>query len=334
MIACPNCAWDEKQPELIQRAGECPRCGSAYADTTQSTVRRVAPQPSRIPAHAGIPNLRPMLATEYPNSKLMEAVKSRDWIVEQKLDGHRVLLEVTNGRAKAIGRNGQSSQHNALFMQRGYANDLKQLPADCVLDGELVGDTFWAFDLPYWAERANPINPSDPLHVRRAQLDNLFDFWSPDRSYFRLLPQATKELDKSKLALTVLQGGGEGVMLKPLASTYRSGVRAKDICKIKFVKTVDCVVSAVGTQGKENYELSLYVRRIDGTSSLQTVGRCSAIGKDKVNVGDVIEVKYLYVGADGRLYQPRMMRVRTDKDAMECDIVQLDGCGVNKAVFA
>jgi ATP-dependent DNA ligase len=304
---CSSCPWNEKSPELMRTVGT---------------------------GTGGMPSLRPMLATEYPNAKLMEAVKSPEWVVEQKLDGHRVLLEVTNGRARAIGRNGQSSQHNGLFMQRAYAHDLRQLPVDCVLDGELVDDVLWVFDLPYYAEKGMEVLPSDQLKDRRAALERLFGFWTPSPSCFRLLPQATDEIAKSKLALTVLQGGGEGIMLKPLTSTYRSGLRAKDICKVKFVKTVDCVVSAVGTQGKDNYELSLYVTRIDGTFQLVKVGRCSAIGKAQAKVGDVVEVKYLYVGADDRLYQPRMMRIRTDKDAMECDITQLDHCKVNKQVFA
>jgi len=45
-------------------------------------------------------------------------------------------------------------------------------------------------------------------------------------------------------------------------------------------------------------------------------------------------VKYLYIGADGRLYQPRFMRRRSDKAADECVWSQIEGHGVNKEVLA
>lgn len=50
---------------------------------------------------------------------------------------------------------------------------------------------------------------------------------------------------------------------------------------------------------------------------LVPVGSCSAIGRPHVEVGDVIEVAYLYwTGACA--YQPRMVRVRADKEAARC----------------
>jgi ATP-dependent DNA ligase len=223
-------------------------------------------------------------------------------------------------------------------MQSAYKTDLSAIPTSCILDGELVDGVLWVFDLPYLADKAGPIDPSHILSVRRAALEEMFTWWTPNPACFRLLPVAHLDLDKSKLALTVLQNGGEGLMLKDTMGTYRSGARVKDVCKVKFVKTIDCVVTAVGTQGKENYSLGVYRptnapgAMSNGRFELVEVGRCSAIGKAKVNVGDVIEVKYLYLGADNRLYQPRMMRPRTDKGALECTIDQLDHAKVNKTV--
>lgn len=281
--------------------------------------------PAKAPAVAP-PALRPMLAEETDQNKLVDFAEDDAWWAEQKLDGHRVLLEVGNGRGTAIGRDGQSSQHAALFMQTAYQGALGSLPVDAVLDGELVDGVLWVFDLPWTADG---IEPKTPFTDRRERLEKLFADWSPPEPCFRLLPTAKDRRAKTELAMECLRQGGEGVMLKKTDGKYVSSVRVRHVLKAKFVREADFVVTQIGWRGKDNYCLGLYR---DG--KLTEVGRCSAIGKEKCDVGDVVLVRYLYIGADGRLYQPRMMRRRTDKGAEECLYDQIANHGVNKKVFA
>ena len=73
---------------------------------------------------------------------------------------------------------------------------------------------------------------------------------------------------------------------------------------------------------------------IDDRSPRAASGHASLIGKQKqdaISEGDVLEVKYLYVGANGRLYQTRIVRKRDDKPAQECTDAQL--VHVNKTVM-
>ena len=67
---------------------------------------------------------------------------------------------------------------------------------------------------------------------------------------------------------------------------------------------------------------------------LVEIGQVSTIGKGDVNAGDVIEVRFMGVTdpTAPRLYQPRIMRKRTDKSAAECSDTQLAHAWMNKTI--
>jgi len=264
-----------------------------------------------------------MLANEIAAERMPTYLEDDGWWAEQKIDGHRVLIHVLDGQIMVLGRGGQASQHGARFTQPHY-KDITRLP-NCVIDGELISDIFWVFDLPHYEDGSITID--SPYVDRREALERLFAAWSPNDAY-RLLPTAKTGFEKSKLALECFKAGGEGLMLKNLTGSYKPGGRVNTVLKAKFVKTADVIVTAVGTSGKENYVLSVYQ-----DDKLVEVGRCSSIGKAVVEVGNVIEVKYLNLAANDRLYQPRMVKVRTDKQPHECLWSQFDHARVNKEVL-
>lgn len=306
--------------------------GYVWSDQPSQAIQPGVVAPTRA---VSVPEVRPMLAEEIKSDlgKALEKYAADDnYVFQGKVDGHRVMLHIgDDGALTVLGRGGQNSQHAPRFAQATYARHLAQLPAGTVLDGELVGDIFWLFDLPLHAgEGAVPkvIDLDSPYSDRLAALEDLFDAWRPS-SWFRLLPTAHDKVTKLELAAKWLKAGGEGVMVKDIRGEYQPGKRVGTVLKAKFVRSADCVVTGVGVGGKDNYELGLYR---DG--KLVVVGQCSSIGKDAAKVGDVIEVRFLNVGGDNRLYQPRMIgNVRRDKTAAECVFSQLDGCQVNRTVI-
>ena len=65
---------------------------------------------------------------------------------------------------------------------------------------------------------------------------------------------------------------------------------------------------------------------------LMEIGACPAIGNGEPPVGAVIEVEYLYLTDANRLYQPRMFRLREDKQPEQCKWQQLEGPQINREV--
>lgn len=293
-------------------------------------------------------DLYPQLAKQTEVTSLANFINDNGWVMEQKLDGHRVLL-VSGGdhKSTALTRNGSLYSRKLPQEINDYrfpkvaavlgGND--GATGEWVLDGELVAEcvnghtvssTYWVFDVL----QAPGLEVGSPLWMRRAYLEAFF------RSYdgpFKLAPQAKTPKEKADLADIALKNNFEGLVLKDARSPYRPGGRTSEWLKVKFVKTADCIVMDVRDDGKDSVKLGM----IDNSDPakfpnglLVEVGRSSLIGKEKngvIAMGDVIEVRYLYVGAGGRLYQPTILRKRDDKAMHECTTDQM--VYVNKAVL-
>lgn len=279
--------------------------------------------------------LYPQLAKQAEVTDLGVFINNDSWVMEQKLDGNRILLMSPGADMPptAITRNG--SLYTKKIPQA--IKDFRFPEGTWILDGELVGDAFWVFDLPHSPLQDLQPNTPVPLLGRRAMLETFFDNVP---NPFRLVPQAMGPDQKIRLAEIALAQNYEGLLLKKSDAPYRSGGRTDEWLKVKFVSTVDCIVTGVRNGGKDAVDLGLYEQTVTtGVPGVLTtgpipVGRASLIGKEKagtINVGDVIEVRYLYTGAGGRLFQPTILRKRDDKRADECTTDQLKY--VNKHVL-
>jgi ATP-dependent DNA ligase len=256
-----------------------------------------------------------------------EAVSDPALVIEQKLDGTRGLVVLTRNRIWWPGSGGRGAlAHTAATQHLPKINaalatvfeSVTDIETTIVLDGEIMIHTgeYQVFDLvQVRVGDIDVIGPNDALEVRRTGLEVLADFFTGP---VHLVHQAKSTVEKVTLLNRVIAGGGEGVMLKHIDSTYQPGVRTTQIRKAKLVKTADVVVTAVNRPDPTHGSAALAVPTPGG---MVDVGACSLIGKPPVQVGDVIEVAYLY-WTGSRLYQPRMMRVRDDKAAADCDLSQ------------
>jgi bifunctional non-homologous end joining protein LigD len=255
--------------------------------------------------------MKPMLADSVEISAVGSYVRDPGWVAQQKLDGDRLLIHVADGKVEALNRAGEL-RRNAV-PKRVLAEFSQMTKGHWWFDGELLGDELWVFDLPAAMGR---VSPEHELRYRLEVLTMFHESWAPKT--VRLLPTAWDLADKEQLVEQVHNAGGEGVMIKDLGASYRQGKRSPRMLKAKFTHTVDVVVDQVSIDGKSNCSLVLF-----DNGQPVPVGSCSTLGKPPVSVGSVLEVKYLYASDDRRLYQPRILRIRTDKPATECDINQL-----------
>ena len=289
------------------------------------SARPAAPTATARPVTPVAFSVSPQLAQQTEFDSLKEFITDPNWVLEQKLDGHRVLLVSPGGNypPTALTRNGGPYTRNLPTAVQNFRFPAGASAGAWVLDGELVGSTYWVFDMPRWP---GDTDHSMTLLNRRAAFEMLLQQINHP---FKVVPQAKTVDEKIRLSEVALSDNFEGLVAKRRNSTYGSGQRNSDWLKLKFVATVDCIVTGVRTDGKDSVDLGLY----EG-AALTPVGRASLIGKEKkgtVALGDVLEVRYLYVGAQGRLYQPTILHKRTDKRAHECTTAQLKF--VNKAVL-
>lgn len=256
---------------------------------------------------------RPQLAETTPVDRLDQYIHDAQWAFEQKLDGHRVLMHVIDGRPIPVNRKGDVKKVPQPVFDAFHT---EAFAGHWAFDGELLDGLFVVFDLPLVPKL---IMPGDKYFERRKVLDNLFTMWSD--AAVQKLPWSLSIDEKVKLLENVKAMNGEGLMLKHLDSPYYEGRRSYSTLKCKFIKDIDCFVVEVGRNNKHNIVVAVY----DDTGEEVEVGTVTAYAGDgpRIEVGDVVVVQYLgWLGT--KLIQPTRPRLRQDKDAHECLLSQLE----------
>lgn len=267
----------------------------------------------------------PMKFEHSSRAHLERFIESDEWALEQKLDGSRALVKVRpEGGIEFFTHGGRRLKHTAATQHfPKISRDMEWFrqfnsTETWYLDGEIMIDTgvFWVFDAPYIPFT---ILPDCPLSERRDILENvLFAMPGPSAMKNVKLAYQAKTVDEKRLlAKRVEESGAEGLMAKRLDGPYLPGKRVTHSLKVKFVRTADCVVMARGKK-HSSAQLGSY----NAAGDLVTVGYCSMIGKPDAQPGDVVEVKYLY--KLGTLMQPRLVKMRPDKEPHECTMDQFE----------
>jgi DNA ligase 1 len=238
-----------------------------------------------------------MLASPEPTAEaLLERLGAPLWL-EEKYDGIRCQLHRQDGRAELYSRD----LHRITDQFPDLAREALALPADCIIDGELLawregrampfaelqkrlgrrGDDFFlgaeipvslsAYDL-LWLDGRSLLK--EPLRERRRLLEQLIKGHS-----FHLAPvqQVATVVDIEAAFLRARQRGNEGLMAKDPISPYTPGRRGLAWLKLKKAyATLDVVVVAVEYgHGKRRGVLSDYTFAVrdEATDRLLTVGK-------------------------------------------------------------
>jgi ATP-dependent DNA ligase len=237
------------------------------------------------------PPIEPMLA------RLMEEIPGGDsFLYEPKWDGFRAIVF-----RSASGVFIQSRDLRPLdrYFPELHETFLRDLPAGCVIDGEIVIATGNGLDFDALQLRLHPaasraaklaaetpasfvafdllaVDGRDVRHApqseRRALLERLFQDVAPP---IHLTP-VTRDRAVAAEWLTRFEGAGlDGVIAKPAQGTYEPGKRA--MIKVKHVRTAECVVAGFRwhKSGKDAIG-SLLLGLYDDEGMLQHVGVTSA----------------------------------------------------------
>jgi len=271
----------------------------------------------------------PMKYADGGMSKVDRLAANPDWVFEQKMDGTRGMAVITHDRPVWWpGRGGRGAlAHTAATQHLPAINAAIQkivggTPALMVLDGEIMTGTgeYHVWDIPYLRiNTVEVIRNEDTWAARHAALEELDKQGVLADSPVKIVRVARTAEEKAALLDAVAREGGEGLVAKHVKSVYKPGERTEAAVKIKFVKTADVIVLRQTRQPTNSIEFG--VMGPDGTSIVK-VGACSGIGRPTLEPGQVIEIEYLYF-TDGKVvYQPRMKQIRTDKEAIDCDLRQ------------
>ena len=232
------------------------------------------------------------------------------WYMQEKFNGRRMLIRKEGDQIHGINKKGL-----LVGLPQTVFDDVRNLPGDFVLDGESIGDVYFAFDLLV-------LNTEDirqlQYHKRLASLMNLLA--SAQHRFIKFADTAFSSKEKKSLFDQLKQGKREGVVFKRSDSLYVPGRPNSGGMQLKhkFYATCSCVVSKINSQR------SVEVRLLNG-EGWQNCGNVSiSVNRNIPKVGQVIEVRYLYAHKQSNvLYQPVYEGPRSDVDMEECLLTQL-----------
>lgn len=242
------------------------------------------------------PPVLPML------SKRIDELPAGDgWIFEPKWDGFRTLIFRDGDEVLIQSRDGKSLNR---YFPELLAPLRAQLPARCVLDGEIVSATDSGLDFEALQLRIHPAasrvkllseqSPAsvvffdllgegdrdlrgEPFESRRRKLESLLASTAPP---IHLTP-ATRELRVASDWFRRFEGAGlDGVMAKPVSGPYEPDKRV--MLKVKHERDCDCVVAGFRWHKKgEPLVGSLLLGLFDDSGALQHVGVCASFTEQK-----------------------------------------------------
>ena len=245
----------------------------------------------------------------------MKLIKDDNYMAQEKYDGRRMRLKKTGFELIAANRKGQQIPVPAEFAS------LVDFPVDFEIDGENMGEYFALFDILSLGGQSVAKQPA----IERARL--LIDAFSIANfvPIVRIFTASTTH-QKINLYERLVTEKAEGIVFKLKSAPYVPGRPASKgpQLKFKFYATASFIVRNVNTQ--RSVLLGLYNNvTIPSLPVLMDAGNCTIpINHNVPQVGDIVEVKYLYAFKEsGSVYQPSYLGKRDDVADAECTVAQL-----------
>lgn len=190
----------------------------------------------------------PMLASAMTKDQTIDDFQSPTWVLEEKFDGHRVVVVKREGAVNAWSRPRNGKQLPKALPPHIFTA-LLDLP-DGIYDGELILPGGVSSDVTTTETRhklqlvlfdaleiMGRIIGDDPYHARVEALALSVKHHRGNAITTPLIQVVTRETVEA-----IWRRGGEGAILKRRDSTYSPGARSKDWVKVKLQGAAECTI--------------------------------------------------------------------------------------------
>lgn len=230
--------------------------------------------------------------------------------MQEKYDGRRLLIRKIGDQITGINRLGPT-----VPLPKTLSDDAAACPLDLILDGESVGDSFYAFDaLLIGGDEIGSYRYGE-RYLRLMNLLASFQHRNIHLAHTVFLHQQKKALFHQ-----LKTSGAEGVVFKQTDAPYLAGRPASGgpQLKHKFCATASLIV------GKINAKRSVSLLLFEG-DKIRAAGNVTVPPNHIIpRPGQVVECRYLYAFPEsGCIFQPVYLGPRDDIAAAECQTAQL-----------
>lgn len=261
----------------------------------------------------------PQLLNPIEESELQFFMDSNDYGMQEKHDGRRLMVKKEGSKITAANRKGQE-----IPLKQEFLNELSCFDGDFIIDGEDCGTHFYVFDCLQYKD----VDISQSGYSNRwwSLVELMRAVHSSDncipQKYVHVSPLIKTSMVKQAELKELKRKNAEGVVFKVLSAPYSAGRpnSGGSQRKFKFVATCTCRVA-----GRNGTKRSVSLQMCGGVD----VGNVTIpANHDIPNVGDLVEIRYLYYFKGGSLFQPVYLGYRDDidhPDSKESLKVKADG---------
>nr|WP_017854369.1 WGR domain-containing protein [Leptospira interrogans] len=240
--------------------------------------------------------------------ELSTYVEDDQYGAQEKLDGNRMMIRKIGDNVEGINRKGLIIAISQILHDHSLS-----FSEDFILDGEVIGDVFFPFDI--FSKDGKDIQHL-PYQERYAILKSIL---KDQDEIFHIVKLVKSTKGKKVLLEELREKQKEGIVFKDLNAPYKAGRPSSKGSQIKFKFYETATVSVETVNLKRSVSMRLYNGNEWVSVGNVTIPVNFAIPKEN----DIIEVRYLYAYKGGSLYQPTYLGVRTDADENDCDLKQL-----------
>lgn len=254
-----------------------------------------------------IAGVNPQLLNFIEEEETLKYIKDNSFVMQEKKDGRRIMVRGDGkGTVEAINRKGL-----VVGFPENVKDALKDVPAKFILDGEMVGETYYVFDiLEYSSEDYRPKG-----YLERSIALEAFVKKLGAQGAVVMLPCYLDTEEKLDAFGQLEMAGAEGVVFKHIDAPYTAGRPNSHgpQTKYKWYATAVCIVMR---QNGNKRSVALGVRSTapeTGTTGLREIGSVTIPANYNIpEPNQYVEIRYLYAYPGGSLYQPIYQGVRED----------------------
>lgn len=256
----------------------------------------------------------PQLLSEIESGEAETYLTDDSWHAQEKKNGQRRAVLVKDGEVRGANKKGRFIGG----VPQAWADAMKLLPNDTILDGEHVGDVLHVFDVTRFGGKDCKAFSFD---VRMDLVNKLSkDLNTPK---VQALFTARGTAAKRQLLATITDNTGEGVVFSRASATYAEGrassAKRSDRIKLKIYEFSNCLVL------RKNAGASVALGLLDANGNMVEVGSVTIPPNQPFpKVGDVQRVRYMHMFEAGSLYGPPVsFGPQAGVDPSSCTLAQV-----------
>lgn len=235
-------------------------------------------------------------------AELQALIHDPSILAQEKHDGERRPIRHTAAKTDGLNKEGV-----IVSLPVNVADEIASLGQDLLVDGEIMGERYVAFDL---LELGGHDLRQRPYSDRLELLTGLLE--GQNLKQVELVVTARTPAEKQKLFDGLKDHQAEGVVLKKASAPYAPGRPASGGSQMKWKFIETCSVR-VASAHKTKRSVSVECLAADGQGIVALGNVTIPANFDIPAAGSIVNVEYLYLYEGGSLFQPVYKGSRTDQ---------------------